>query len=174
MVHAITPSNGIVAIIGESDISTISNPMTKLMTARELTLNDVTITGSQVSSSTFTSPRVNELLDTNGAKSVAFTAMSSAVNYLELLNAATGNSPRFQATGTDSNIRIRFRPKGASGWLDIQDDTGVYAMGAKVGIPGSATAAGKPGQWAANSTYLYVYIGDGTTHSWVRTATATW
>jgi hypothetical protein len=43
-----------------------------------------------------------------------------------------------------------------------------------VSPPASATAAGAPGQWARSVTYLYIYTGDGTTHTWVRAAVATW
>lgn len=49
-----------------------------------------------------------------------------------------------------------------------------FPLGQKVTVPASATGSGAPGDWAANSTHLYVYVGDGTTHSWVRTALATW
>lgn len=49
-----------------------------------------------------------------------------------------------------------------------------FPFGQKVGIPANATAAGAPGQWAASSTFFYVYTGDGTTHSWSRVAIATW
>ena len=48
------------------------------------------------------------------------------------------------------------------------------AFGQKVGTPASATSVGYPGQWAADSSYFYVYIGDGTTHSWVRAPVAAW
>ena len=41
-------------------------------------------------------------------------------------------------------------------------------------IPASATAAGRPGDWAADITHIYAYTGDGTTHTWVRSAAAAW
>jgi len=47
-------------------------------------------------------------------------------------------------------------------------------LGKKVAVPASATGSGSPGQWAASSTFFYAYVGDGTTHAWVRTALATW
>jgi hypothetical protein len=43
-------------------------------------------------------------------------------------------------------------------------------VSAKVAVPASGTAAGTPGQWAANATTIFVYTGDGTTHSWGTTA----
>lgn len=44
-------------------------------------------------------------------------------------------------------------------------------VGYKVAVPASATATGSVGQWAADSTYLYVCIAANT---WVRSALATW
>jgi len=44
----------------------------------------------------------------------------------------------------------------------------------RVSVPASSTAAGKPGQWAADASYIYAYTGDGTTHTWVRATAATW
>lgn len=44
----------------------------------------------------------------------------------------------------------------------------------KVAVPASATSAGAPGDWAASSGFYYAYVGDGTTHSWVRSALASW
>lgn len=44
----------------------------------------------------------------------------------------------------------------------------------KVGVPANGSAAGKPGDWAADSSYIYAYTGDGKKHSWVRAAAATW
>lgn len=47
-------------------------------------------------------------------------------------------------------------------------------LGMKVTVPVSSTTVGLPGYWAADSSYLYIYTGDGTTHSWRRIATVTW
>ena len=47
-------------------------------------------------------------------------------------------------------------------------------LGGRVAVPATATTASSPGDWAANATYIYAYTGDGTTHSWVRSAAATW
>lgn len=44
----------------------------------------------------------------------------------------------------------------------------------RVSVPSTATAAGKPGYWAADASYFYAYTGDGSTHSWVRSAAAGW
>ena len=47
-------------------------------------------------------------------------------------------------------------------------------LGGRVSVPATATTASLPGNWAADATYIYAYTGDGTTHSWVRSAAATW
>lgn len=49
-----------------------------------------------------------------------------------------------------------------------------FPLGQKVTVPASATGAGAPGDWAAATGFLYIYIGDGTTHAWQRCAIATW
>lgn len=46
-----------------------------------------------------------------------------------------------------------------------------YPVGIKVSVPASATAAGSPGQWAADSSWIYVCTA---TNTWVRAALATW
>jgi hypothetical protein len=62
---------------------------------------------------TFTSPKlVTSILDTNGANLLGLTATGSAVNYLTLANAATGNGPVISATGSDTNIHLFLNPKG--------------------------------------------------------------
>lgn len=51
--------------------------------------------------------------DTNANEMMSFSATASAVNYIQLANAATGTSPVFSAVGDDTNIGITFTPKGS-------------------------------------------------------------
>jgi hypothetical protein len=44
----------------------------------------------------------------------------------------------------------------------------------RVAVPGNAAATGLPGQWAADATAIYAYTGNGTTHTWVKSAAAAW
>ena len=44
----------------------------------------------------------------------------------------------------------------------------------RVAVPASATAPGRPGYMAGDAGFIYVYIGDGTAHRWVRSVAATW
>ena len=50
--------------------------------------------------------------DENGNEQIVFQTTSSAVNQLDITNAATGNAPSIQATGGDSNIDLKIGPKG--------------------------------------------------------------
>ena len=52
------------------------------------------------------------ITDENGNEQIVFQTTSSAVNQLDITNAATGNAPSIQATGGDSNINLRVGPKG--------------------------------------------------------------
>ena len=50
--------------------------------------------------------------DENGNEQIVFQTTSSAVNQIDITNAATSGSPSIQATGGDSNINLRVGPKG--------------------------------------------------------------
>jgi hypothetical protein len=40
--------------------------------------------------------------------------------------------------------------------------------------PSSPTSPGKPGNFYSNESFLYIYTGNGTTHSWARVAISSW
>ncbi len=50
--------------------------------------------------------------DENANEQLFFTTTGSAVNYLNVTNAATGNDPKLSALGGDSNIDLAISPKG--------------------------------------------------------------
>jgi hypothetical protein len=54
-------------------------------------------------------------LYTNGGGQLQFTAAhtASAVNYVQVTGAATGNDPTYSAQGSDSNVSLRYLSKGA-------------------------------------------------------------
>jgi len=139
------------------------------------------------------------LYDTNGAFLLAVTGSTSAVNYLRLTNRASGLDPFFTCEGASSNIGFQINPKG-TGAVGIYCSAGntptIKAFGAdtnvnlnlttqaagvvqangnpvgvKVSVPASAGATGVPGQWAAESGWLYICVA---TNTWERVATATW
>jgi len=51
--------------------------------------------------------------DENGNEQLIFQTTTSAVNQLEITNAATGNDPKLAAAGGDSNIDLALAPKGS-------------------------------------------------------------
>lgn len=55
---------------------------------------------------------LNTLKDANGNTLLGDNAQASAVNFLQLKNAATGNHPALESSGSDANPNIDFRPKG--------------------------------------------------------------
>ena len=50
--------------------------------------------------------------DENGAEQLIFETTSSAVNHIDITNAATGSGAQVGAVGDDSNLNLRLRPKG--------------------------------------------------------------
>jgi len=62
------------------------------------------------------------IADENGNEQIIFQTTSSAVNQIDITNAATGSGPSIAATGSDTNINITINPKG-SGTVNL--DTNV-------------------------------------------------
>ena len=56
--------------------------------------------------------------DENGNEQIIFQTTSSAVNQIDITNAATGNGPEISATGGDTNVDLKLTPKG-SGKLNL-------------------------------------------------------
>jgi hypothetical protein len=51
--------------------------------------------------------------DENANEQLIFQTTSSAVNHIEMTNAATGNDPKVAAAGGDSNVDLAIAPKGS-------------------------------------------------------------
>jgi hypothetical protein len=114
--------------------------------------------------------RTSRIYDWGGSSlTLELEGSAAAVNHLRVSSALTTQPPAFQAIGTDVDIDLLLKPKG-SGVVRV----GNNPVGVKVPVPASATAAGKPGQWAADATHIYAYTGNGTVHTWVRSAAAAW
>jgi len=60
--------------------------------------------------------------DENANEQLIFETTSSAVNHVDVTNAATGNSPQIGAVGDDTNISLKLRPK-ATGNIEIMGAT---------------------------------------------------
>ena len=60
--------------------------------------------------------------DENGNEQLIFETTSSAVNHVDVTNAATGSGPQIGAVGGDSNINLKVRPKG-TGLIEVMGAT---------------------------------------------------
>lgn len=84
----------------------------------------------------------NGILDTNGNEMASLSATSTAVNYFQLKNAATGSGPTLTATGTDTNIVFNLATTG-NGGVNIQGTTaGGNAPSGNIGEYQTGTASG--------------------------------
>ena len=64
------------------------------------------------------------IADENGNEQIIFQTTSSAVNQIDVTNAATGNAPEISATGGDTNISLKLTPKG-SGQVLLDGNVGI-------------------------------------------------
>src|SRR5210317_1685879 len=80
-----------------------------------------TLAGTEtLSNKTLTAPKFADggfIADSNGNEQIVFNTTASAVNYLDVPNAATGNGITLASAGGDTNIDIKISPKG-SGVID--------------------------------------------------------
>ena len=91
-------------------------------TANDGTNPDIDDTGFITASSTdtltnktLTAPKIADagfIADANGAEQIIFQTTASAVNELEVTNAATGNPPILGASG-ETNVDVHIKPKGS-------------------------------------------------------------
>ena len=65
--------------------------------------------------------------DENGNEQIVFQTTASAVNQIDITNAATSNAPSIQATGGDSNVDLKIGPKG-TGNIEILGATNPGAI----------------------------------------------
>jgi len=81
----------------------------------DIGMGNVTLTGSEtLTNKTLTAPKIADagfIADANGNEQIIFQTTSSAVNELEVTNAATGNPPILGASG-ESNVDVHIKPKG--------------------------------------------------------------
>ena len=100
-----------------------------------------TLTGTQtLTNKTITSPKVNEILDTNGNGILGLSPTTSAVDYLTVKNGIGVGVPlHVYADGSSTNIGLHIQPKG-SGLVTISDGTD-FNKGIRFRSSGSATSA---------------------------------
>ena len=82
----------------------------------------VSLTGSEtLTNKTLTAPKFADagfIADANGNELILLQTTASAVNEIEITNAATGNAVQIASTGGDTNIDLKLSPKG-SGVIDV-------------------------------------------------------
>jgi len=66
------------------------------------------------------SPRINQILDANGATAFGFSTVANAVNSLYVSGSVTNFAPFIKPQGSDTNINMALAPKG-SGLIRLQD-----------------------------------------------------
>lgn len=113
-----------------------------------------------------TLPRIDYLTTTTGKVVAALQSTGVPDNYLVF--ASGDNAPQIQSGGSDTDVGIGLYPKGTG---KVTVGIGLNPVGVKVPVPASASAPGATGQWAADSSYIYVCVG---VDSWVRASAASW
>ena len=107
--------------VGDITLSASTNKITGLATSAPSADGDVVTKtysddGTQtLTNKTLTAPKFADagfIADANGAELLIFQTTSSAVNQIDVTNAATGNPPSFTATGGDTNIALTLAAKG--------------------------------------------------------------
>jgi len=121
------------------------------------------------------SPQLGGMLDVNGnsigdgtLELLSFSETASAVNEFTITNAATGNGPRFSATGGDTNIDLDLLAKG-TGTVTIRgnDNAGAITLNCENNSHG-VTIRG-PAHSAAATYTLTLPVNDGDANQFLQT-----
>lgn len=86
-------------------------------------LTDETGTGAAVfaTSPTLTTPRIAAICDTNGNEALGTFTNASAVNFVQVVNGATGYAVAVEAAGDDTNVGLTLQGKG-TGVITLASD----------------------------------------------------
>lgn len=122
-------------------------------------------TGAPVlgTSPTITTPHIiTSILDTNGNTIIGLVPNATAVNYLEINNAAAASSPSLSAKGSDTNINLNLLSKGTGSVVLLSNNavalTASSAVSAVNYIGIGATATGVGPTITATGTDSDIYL----------------
>jgi len=96
---------------------------------------------------------VGGLIDNNGNNLIGFTAAASAVNYVGIGNAATGQNPLISATGSDTNISFTFTSKG-TGNINFTSNNTANLIVSFVAVASSVNYITMNGNTTTNPPYI--------------------
>ena len=105
-----------------------------------LPAGDVTTGTQTLTNKTLTAPKFADagfIADANGNEQLIFQTTSSAVNQIDVTNAATGNAPSLTATGGDTNISLNLAGKG-TGSVTVGGDAAKVAGKETIWVPAVA------------------------------------
>ena len=94
------------------------------------TLTNKTIDGPSI---------ITAIKDANGAEIIKFTATTSAVNEITIINSATSFAPEIQASGTDTNVDLSLKAKGTGAVKPEKLAYGIKNLGAGIAASESDT-----------------------------------
>jgi hypothetical protein len=170
---ATQPAHIVLVPFGGGNAYVASSEAAVNLTAPNAT-NQVVTSGNVVTlrNKTLNNPTVNGDLSirdgVSGKQIYFFPTYSTNFNGFSFVPGNVGQPVAVQASGDDPDISIRLQPKGDG----IILGAGLDRVGVKKSaVPASATAAGKPGEWAADNDFFYVCVAD---NAWRRAALQTW
>ena len=105
-------ADGTIDLVVDNDLSNYDNSSSGFIT---------TSTTDTLTNKTLTAPKFADggfIADANGNELILLQTTASAVNELEITNAATGNAVQIATSGGDTNIDLKLAPKG-SGVVDV-------------------------------------------------------
>lgn len=99
------------------------------------------------------------LRDESDNEQILFTTTASAVNYIEIVNAATGNSPQWKSNGSDTNVGFIIDTKG-TGTLQLGTADSVVTIAGSVlnineGVVVGSPTGGDKGTGTINAQAVY-------------------
>ena len=151
----------------DTDISSVAGTDTTLASAKAIkTYVDAQVGGVSTSVSSDSNPSLGGNLDTNshniliddahfigdenGNEQIIFQTTASAVNQIDVTNAATGNAPSITATGDDTNIDLKLDGKG-TGVVNVVDG---LTVGGNAIVTGNLTVNGTTTTVATTNTVV--------------------